>query len=155
MIFLKIIISLLSIRVEKMKILKETYSRLLNSYSSAVPPEEGGILGIRNGIVCAYKHDSSVKLYDSAQYVPNTEFLNSVIPDWEKDGIVFAGMVHSHIPHEKDLSASDRDYAVQILQAMPDYIDKLFFPIVLEGKELIVFSVCKGSEIQKEKTEIV
>jgi len=141
-----------------MKIRKNTYLKLLNSYSPLVPPEEGGILGARNGVICEYEHDCSEQTSNVAVYEPNAEFLNSIISKWEKENIVFAGMVHSHMPNETQLSDSDKKYAQEILKAMPKEIQKLYFPIVLRGKELIVYSICNNSvalKMKKENIEIV
>ena len=54
-----------------MKIRKNTYLKILNSYSTLVPPEEGGILGSKDGVICEYEHDcleqtSNVALFDES-----------------------------------------------------------------------------------------
>lgn len=141
-----------------MKIRKNTYLKILNSYSTLVPPEEGGILGSKDGVICEYEHDCLEQTSNVAVYEPNTEFLNSIISEWEKEDIVFAGMVHSHMSNEAQLSDSDKKYAQEILYVMPKEIQKLYFPIVLQGKEMIVYSLCKNSKVlkmNKENIEIV
>ncbi|HIT54134.1 MAG TPA: hypothetical protein IAD07_09380 [Candidatus Fimivicinus intestinavium] len=121
-----------------MKILSELYDRLLAEVPPP-PPETGGILGARSGIVCAAYFDFGRTHSTRAVYEPDTARLNGQIADWEQSGIAFCGMFHSHLPGEDTLSGGDRRYITRILAQMPAQTQALFFPIILPGERLIPF----------------
>ncbi len=98
-----------------------------------VPPEKGGIIGSKNGIVCAYCLDDGTVQADRYAYVPNIEKLNGVIDQWAEMGIHFAGMFHSHPYPQKELSLADREYIDTIMRAMPDSVSELHFPVIVPG----------------------
>lgn len=119
-----------------MKITKEVLERIIKSYP-AVPPENGGIIGSKNGIICEYFHDINPHNYDFAIYEPNTELLNKTILLWQEQGIDFQGIVHSHLPEENSLSGADKEYIKQIFETLPREITCLYFPIVLPNTKQI------------------
>lgn len=120
-----------------MKILPDVYEQIIQCPS--VPPEKGGILGIKNGVVCYCFYDNSPPQSNSAVYIPNVDFLNAKIRKWEERGIGFGGMFHSHAVNQPTLSADDIEYIKAIFQAMPKSIKSLFFPVVLPNVELVSF----------------
>lgn len=98
-----------------------------------VPPEKGGIIGGKNGIVCAYCLDDGTVQAERYAYVPNVEKLNGVIVQWAEKGIQFAGMFHSHPYPQTDLSLADEEYIVKIMEAMPESVSELHFPVIVPG----------------------
>lgn len=128
-----------------MKVLSDVYERIIQCPS--VPPEKGGILGIKNGVICSYFYDNNPPKSNSAIYIPNVDFLNAKIHEWEEKDIGFGGIFHSHLVNQPKLSADDIEYIKFIFQAMPASIKSLFFPIVLPNVALVSFKA-----IRKEDT---
>ena len=76
--------------------------------------ETGGILGQLGKQVDQFVFDPGlVSLRD--EYIPNVEILNQTLVDWQRQGILFAGLIHSHQCRSK-LSYADLEYAKAILQ---------------------------------------
>lgn len=102
-----------------------------------VPPEKGGIIGSKNGIVCTFFLDDGAARAERYAYVPNVNMLNDVIGQWAEKGICFAGMFHSHPHPQTELSIADREYILNIMEAMPDSILELHFPIIVPGVGMV------------------
>ena len=100
------------------------YKDILETIGNA-PIESGGIIGIKNNVICAYYFDKCTYNKES-KYVPNISRLNSVIKKWHKQGIEFAGIVHSHPNSYNKPSLSDGDYA-KILMENNNFLNRLFF----------------------------
>lgn len=116
----------------------DIYQKILNSFP-AVPPEGGCILGSREDVVCSFEYDSGFPRLDMAVYMPNIDVLNQVIQQWASEDIQFYGLAHSHPYGQRSLSSSDITYIHTIMQAMPTSIEKLYFPLVFPGEEIISF----------------
>lgn len=142
-----------------MKILKSVISTI-NDSISGLPPETGGILG---------KHDNELideVVMDSLEpantrpcsYFPNVVFLNQNIKLWQDDGILFAGIFHTHFGGVKTLSCGDRKYINAIMRAMPQQINTLYFPVfVLPDRELVCYKATRSNgiiDIQAEELVI-
>lgn len=139
-----------------MRIRKDTCQQILSAYSS-VPPEQGGILGMKNGVICEYIHDNSGLETNRAVYVPNIAFLNECIAKWADEGVEFCGMVHSHPSEQKELSSGDYEYIVKIYQFNPQ-LGILYFPIIVGDHDMMVYIANMVEEkvvIRKDITEIV
>ena len=87
--------------------------------------EQGGALGIENGVISHYYHDTQAKR-DCNLFQPSL-ILNVVIAVWKQEGIAFAGLIHSHPADWPELSTGDLDYVRKLLQANPQ------LPAVLMG----------------------
>lgn len=116
----------------------EIYQKILSTFP-AVPPEGGCILGAKDDVVCAFEYDSGFPRIDMAVYIPNIVVLNQVIQQWASEGTQFSGLAHSHPYGQRSLSSSDIAYIHTIMQAMPACIEKLYFPLVFPGEEIISF----------------
>lgn len=126
-----------------MKIQKSIFEEIINTVPY-VPPESGGIIGGTNQVVTHFVFDRGTNLsngYDT--YVPNTLFLNKTIQRWKKDGVDFYGLFHSHFPQGTRLSNGDKQYITQIMNAMPQGINSLYFPIILPRESMIVYRADK------------
>lgn len=119
-----------------MKIQRTVYTQLLQA-CPVPPPETGGILGGRNGIVTTFALD---RLGTCGTYSPDAEKLNLIISDWEKQGIAFLGIFHTHPLGDSELSIHDRSYVERIMIAMPSRISKLYFPLVFPGDRMLSFA---------------
>lgn len=134
-----------------MKIYKHILEEIIKIVPS-VPPETGGILGGRNQIIshCAFDNgEDTSNAYDT--YAPNIQMLNSTIKQWEKSGIKFYGIFHSHCSKAKELSMADKRYISRIMKMMPPQVGSLYFPIVIPEKELIVHR----ADIYGQKVHII
>lgn len=120
-----------------MKIEKCFYESFLSS-CPYTPPEIGGILGGKNGVVTDIVIDNRNAVLNKAVYIPDIDFLNSKIEEWEKQNIEFYGIFHTHIS-ESTLSNDDRINIEKVMCSMPKSIIKLYFPIVISQKEMIVY----------------
>lgn len=119
-----------------MKIIEVLYKQIINQMPD-VPPETGGILGERNGVICAVVFDEGDVQNERYAYVPDVDRLNKVISQWASEEIRFAGIFHSHPGKQEELSIADTEYIRKIMAAMPDTVQTLHFPIVLPGKKMI------------------
>lgn len=127
-----------------MKIYNETLNEILNQMP-LVPPEAGGIIGGKEERVSLWKYDSGYPQKGCA-YCPNVNFLNEVIAAWLDKGYDFMGILHVHFGGSKGLSNSDKQYIEKIMKAMPDSIEKLYFPIVVQPeKQLISYVAYQNS----------
>lgn len=123
------------------------------------PPEIGGILGSVDGVVCRAEMDRGTSKSKLCSYEPDVERLNQVIEMWMQDNITFSGIFHTHFYGVRTLSDGDIEYINSILNAMPETINKLYFPIVLpERKQMIAYVAIKNGkqiEIVEEEVEIL
>lgn len=141
-----------------MKILHCVYENILNNYPIP-PPEQGGILGMKNGIVCEYYHDNSCSISDKAVYEPDVDCLNRTIEEWDERGVLFAGIIHSHISGQDSLSSDDKLYIELLFRVMPEWMNELYFPIVLPEQRQVISYVAKKSDetanIQPDEVYII
>ena len=131
-----------------MRIKRSVYYELCEKLM-ALPPERGGILGMRDNIICIYYLDDGPARTDKYAYVPDVLKLNAVLEQWRKAGIDFAGMFHSH-PHPQTwLSIADREYIQEIMQAMPDSVVQLYFPLIVSKIGMV------GYRAEKQNNAII
>lgn len=112
-----------------MIITNEAYLKMINS--PVVPPETGGIMGSKNGIICEYFFDRGILNSNFAIYSPDINNLNKQILVWESKNIVFSGFSHTHPIGQQTLSDDDIVYIKSIMINMPDNINSLYFPIII------------------------
>ena len=141
-----------------MNINKNVYEEVKNAYSIP-PPEHGGILGVKNGIIYKYYHDGSSNATDRATYEPDVNLLNQKIEEWSEFGIQFAGIVHSHLLGQNTLSSGDKEYIKTLFNALPGWINELYFPIIIpEAKQVISFVAKRKDEnviVQQDEIHII
>lgn len=129
---------------------------IINRSIADYPPESGGILGSGNGEIIDNvvfdipDHESSM----GCAYSPDVDFLNKSIKQWSGDGIRFMGIFHTHFYGVQTLSCADKHYIDTIMQAMPEEINCLYFPVyVLPERKFVGYSATRKSgcvEIQQE-----
>lgn len=124
-----------------MIILSDVYGEITKCPS--VPPETGGILGIKGNVICTSFFDNTSPQNNSAIYTPNVVLLNTKISEWEKNDIKFGGFFHSHPANQPTLSVDDIEYIKIIFRVMPTTIKSLFFPIVLPNVKLVSFKAVR------------
>lgn len=140
-----------------MKIKREVYEYLLGC--PQVPPEVGGILGGENGIIKYAIIDIGEKACTNIiQYVPDVSFINHQISIWNSNGIDFCGIFHTHSKKWPTLSLEDKNYIKTIMKAMPEHVEKLYFPLVFPGNKVTGFVAEKKYEtiyITEQKIKII
>ena len=141
-----------------MKLLQNIYLKILNSYPIP-PPEQGGIMGVKNSIICEYFHDNSKNTTDRAVYEPDINAINQRIEEWDKNGIQFVGIVHSHLLGQNTLSSGDKEYIKMLFNYLPECIKELYFPIIIPQAKQVISFVAKRSEkdviIQQDEIHII
>ena len=139
-----------------MRIKKEIYHSIFTSVKDT-PPESGGILGEKDGIIQFVVYDEGVKNGKLCSYAPDVEKLNFVIREWQEEGILFCGMFHTHFFGVETLSEGDVKYINMIMEQMPEEIKTLFFPIVVLPQRKFVVYVANREQktIQIKKENIV
>ena len=136
-----------------MKITESVYKELISLKS--VPPETGGIIGAKEDIIDTVFWDNS---NCDGVYVPNIEIINKVIAQWANDGISFCGMFHTHAPQWPNLSKEDENYIREIMSAMPESIERLYFPLVFPKERIKAYAALKKGQliyIKEEKLGIL
>lgn len=120
-----------------MNVLKKVYMGIVSS-QNMVPPESGGIIGSKDGIVTVYVNDKGVQNETiMCGYFPDVNFLNEIILEWQNNGIKFMGIYHTHFFGVNTLSDGDKEYIQNIMKSMPKGMI-LYFPIVLMPEKTIV-----------------
>lgn len=138
-----------------MKIQTELYNKILYSFPQ-VPPEAGGILGIKDGIVCRFFFDRGESDMQNAIYTPQVSMLNHILAEWSWEKVQFAGMVHSHLPGAETLSMADKQYIEKVLLSMPRTIRFLYFPLVFPCVKMLPFIARKsGPSVIIEGDDII
>lgn len=143
-----------------MKILKSVLDIINNSVAD-FPPETGGILGSSDGLIIdkVVMDEYDLNNQKFCSYFPNVKFLNSNIEIWQKNGIDFKGIFHTHFFGVETLSDGDKQYIDAIMKAMPESVKELYFPIfVLPNRELFCYKAKKndsGTEISFDETVLV
>lgn len=120
-----------------MKIEKYFYEFFLSSCPYA-PSEIGGILGGKNGVATDIVIDNRNAVPNKALYIPDIDFLNSKIEEWEKRNIEFYGIFHTRFS-DNTLSNDDRINIEKVMYSIPKSIIKLYFPIVIPQKEMTAY----------------
>lgn len=135
-----------------MKIKNEVLEKIINE-QRPIPPESGGILGGSNGIVTTFFFDDGEPSSKMCSYSPNTELMDKIIEDWQKDAILFMGIYHTHFWDVESLSEGDKFYIDLIMSCMPDSVNKLYFPLVLFPSKTIVpyYAIIDSGELYIEK----
>ncbi len=132
---------------------------IINGHVDNAPPEIGGIMGSLDG------HKVTEIIMDEPEgprynccYAPNVKFLNNCISDWKKSNVKFMGLFHTHYAGVKTLSSADVKYITSIMDAMPEEIKSLFFPVfVLPQREMICYKASKvlsTVSIEFERVEV-
>ena len=123
----------------KMIIEKDIYNCIINS-ASPLPPELGGILGGKEGIIIEMLQDEGMPSSKMCSYHPNVKLLNRAIKEWQSKDIEFMGIYHIHYWGVSTLSEGDKLYISRIMANMPEGIEKLYFPIlVMPEKEMACY----------------
>lgn len=130
--------------------IKKNVIDIINHRILDMPPETGGILGSQGNDIIDEVIVDLPDLTSSApcSYFPNVDFLNQHIAAWQDNGIMFAGIFHTHFCGVKTLSQGDRKYITAIMCAMPHQFNILYFPVfVLPDRELVCYKAVRSNGI--------
>ncbi len=138
-----------------MTICQNVYFKL-KKYVPDDPPEMGGLFGGRNGVITSVAFDQGVSR-SMCSYTPDVNRMNAVIEKWNLKGMEFLGIFHTHFLGVRTLSEADKKYIKQILNAMPEYIVQLYFPImVLPERDLIPYvAISQKPDVLIQKEELI
>jgi len=125
--------------------------------------EIGGIIGgkmcKKKEIISRFSFDNYCQPNKSEYYVPDTKNLSKIITHWQERGTTFYGVFHSRLDTSKELSSADKEYIKNIMLAMPDEVDHLYFLLVLpKCEKIIAFKAIKHDNyfnIIKDDIEII
>lgn len=115
------------------------------------PPETGGILGLKEDVICHYYPDFGMKNERGDHYSPSTKALNLTISEWNTHDIVFCGIYHSHFEGDVCLSKGDLKYINNILFHVNHFTDSLLFPLVFPKKEMIFYKAF----LRNDRVEVI
>lgn len=141
-----------------MKISKSIMDTIKHSIRD-IPVETGGILGSSNNeLIDAVVLDMQEPSADRrCSYSPNVAFLNRNIDMWQRNGIVFKGIFHTHYFGVETLSFGDQIYINEIMLAMPERIASLCFPVLVlpESKMICYRAIRTGKTVCIKAEELV
>ena len=106
----------------------------------------GGKLDITiHKIICDFVPDASGS--GKSRFYPNKDILLNSVKRWNKDSLVFCGIIHSHPKNGScRLSVADENYAAKFLELNPDFKD-VYFPIFFMVN-LYVYSVSRSERAE-------
>lgn len=126
--------------------ISKSVTDIINNSISNQPYETGGILGshdksLINEVILDLPNFTNKR---PCSYFPNVDFLNQSIESWQNKKIHFVGIFHTHFGGAKNLSCGDKKYIFAIMDAMPEQIDCLYFPVfVLPNRELVCYKAIR------------
>lgn len=113
--------------METVRIAKRVYQEIMDTIGK-YPHETGGVLGVKDGTVCQYFFDKKSIGKDDT-YSPDVYSINKIISEWKREGIKYAGMIHSHPGNMKKLSYADIYYANKQMEC--NNMSDILFPLVV------------------------
>lgn len=121
-----------------MTVTQKVYEELSQTFCAAAA-EMGGMLGFSpKGIVSFYFDKNGIGKVGS--YEPDIETLNQILEEWNKQRILFAGLVHTHRKNKKP-SLSDLNYGERLVDAFNRAIILGIF--VVEMQTLFLYRIDK------------
>lgn len=124
-----------------MKITKQVLDDMIHTIGS-IEAETGGILGSKNNIICSFYFDKNAFRYHQ-KYCPDIDDFNLKLAEWGRDGILFAGIAHSHPNGYIQLSYADRESIRSIVKSVP-HLPQLYFPIITKSNGIVVMTAYRA-----------
>lgn len=120
-----------------------------------VPPEAGCVLGGHDDVVTHFFYERGISSRnDFAIYTPDVKKIAEKIREWEKEGIEFLGLAHSHPSGQTSLSSSDAAYIHAIMNANPTLL-KVYFPLIFSEGEFISYVAVRSEKIKILPDDII
>lgn len=126
-----------------MIIFEDIYNEILFKTPNP-PPEIGGALFQKDGVISLFVSDNGLKEY--AKYTPDVDFLNQQIAQLSEEGYEFCGFFHTHFPFGETLSDSDKVYIKKIALSLKKQISTLYFSIVLPNEKMVAYRSCFSND---------
>ena len=130
-----------------MKIKRKILGEIISTIGTC-EPETGGILGVKDGVVCEFYFDKNADC-QIGEYCPNTVDVNSKLVEWAREGISFAGIIHSHPNNLFEFSNGDKEGIFTVVKAIPN-AEKLYFPIVTNSNGNFLMTVYRVIPVQDD-----
>ena len=108
--------------------------------------ECGAVLGSSDGEIIDFIELDVPGVPDRFAYCPDTAYLNNVIARWQSGGVIFRGVLHTHLFDVADLSEKDRVYIDTIIRAAPDVYDGFYFPVFVLPKGTLIAYYAERTE---------
>lgn len=123
-----------------MNITKDTYRKIEEYMSGTSEVEYGGYIAEDSSskIICDFVPDASGS--GKSRFFSNKDMLLDSVKRWNKDSLVFCGIIHSHPKNGScRLSVADENYATKFLELNPDF-KEIYFPVFFMDN-LFVYAV--------------
>lgn len=136
------------------------FIRQIEDYFTDFSFERGGVLGIKDDILVEFHHVENLSK-ERSSYIPSFEMLNEIAEDFEKRGITFIGIIHSHavgmcnggslLPSKEDL-----DFFKNFMEENKQF-KKLLFPIITtkDDKKMIAWYSFENNHLSNEELTII
>lgn len=119
-----------------LRIKRQLWKKIFNFNSNDVY-ETGGFFGIKGKKICSYEFDSGRDSVSSGEYMPNLNLFYRSLKQWEKEGIEYVGILHTHLNHQGTLSGGDYKYLDELMKLNKNL--QVFFTAILIPNEKIYF----------------
>ena len=114
--------------------------------------ESGGLLGSRNNDVIDIFYYDKGKEEKTDEYIPNIDALQQQLLNWNTEGIMFRGIIHSHLKRG-DLSSKDVCMARKILSM--NHLTSILMPVyIIREKNILWHEVNNDGVIHLETMPI-
>ncbi len=117
----------------------ESVCNAILSGCPSVPPESGGFLGSKAGIICAFEFDNGLFTDNQGTYRPNYELLLRTASLWDRKNIKFRGIFHTHLRTQETLSSDDKEFIKAIMKENRNNFKTMYFPLVIPREKIIMF----------------
>lgn len=134
-----------------MKIAKEIYRQIT---TQSFLKEVSGLLGGINGTILYYYQASSNNNKECSCYLEG-ERINKVIDLWQRKGIDFYGIYHTHPICDDRLSAQDISYITAVMNALSQNVECLYFPVILPNKKMTAYKAVNKGQISIVKETVI
>lgn len=136
------------------------FIRQIEDYFTDFSFERGGVLGIKDDVLVEF-HPVENLSKERSSYIPSFEMLNDIAEDFEKRGVEFAGIIHSHavgmcnggslLPSKEDL-----DFFKNFMEENKQF-KKLLFPIITtkDDKKMIAWYSFESNHLSNEELTIL
>lgn len=134
-----------------MKITSEVFMQIT---TQSFIKEVCGLLGGVNGTVKYHYQNSTHKDGRCVCYLEG-EKIDKVIAQWQRNGIEFYGIYHTHPICDDRLSPQDISYITAVMDALSQDVEYLYFPVILPNKKMTAYKVVNKGQIIIVKEPVI
>lgn len=130
---------------------QKVYSNMIK-WLQYKPFEVGGLLG-KKQIICECELDINT-IRKIGEYYPDQHFYEQTIANWNKKGVEFCGIAHTHINNQGSMSKKDVSYIKAIMNLNRNVYTQLYFPIIISQEVIIFYAFWEKEQIKIKKIDI-